>query len=96
MVKLFSNHPNVPGIDKAALGLLAISLAGQSIAEELIGPLKSLLSRPDITPEQVKHIGKLLFAVVRLPQSTPGVSVRQSDTVTKERGRNGLRYTAHL
>jgi hypothetical protein len=42
---------------------------------ELAKIVRSLLQRPDITSELISHIGKLLFAMERLPLPTPGISI---------------------
>jgi len=45
------------------------------VVDEMIGLVRSLLKRKDITPEQIYHLAKMLFALERMPLPTPGVDV---------------------
>ncbi len=45
------------------------------IVTEMVQVVRSLLTREDVTPEQIYHLAKVLFALERLPLPTPGVDV---------------------
>ena len=47
----------------------------QDLVSEVNSIIRSLLTRPDITPRQISQIGRFLFALERLPRITPGISM---------------------
>lgn len=46
----------------------------RELVAELNAIIRLVLKRPDIRPEQIFRLGKLLFALERLPLTTPGVA----------------------
>lgn len=55
--------------------LFPFKLEDVFIVEELKDRIRKLLHRPGISPLQIRQIGTVLFALERLPRSTPGIAV---------------------
>lgn len=78
------------GVEASSDQLFPLFQCWESAFESLRESLGQMVRQRDLSPRELASVAKLIYAIERLPNSTDGVAIEASTTLSSSRGRNSL------